>query len=138
MAPNTGLLLYYLYLLTSSMVEPTLRYTHRGPKESPRTLPRLISSNATSNTPTDAACAVQRPSIVGSKLADQTNNRVTNHFDVFKAGEDEVLQQLAADPSCSHHQHLAGGDGVSQLFSKGTHELDHVDGDRIRACSGGG
>lgn len=52
---------------------------------------------------------------------------MTNHFDVFEAGKDEVLQQLAADPSRSHHQHLAGGKGVSQLFSEGTHQLDHVD-----------
>lgn len=52
----------------------------------------------------------------------------TDHFDVFEAGEYKVLQQLAADPSCSHYQDLAGGDGISQLFSEGTHKLDHVDG----------
>jgi len=45
---------------------------------------------------------------------------VTDHFDVFEAGEDEVLQQLAADPSRSHNQHLAGGEGFIQLFTEGT------------------
>lgn len=52
---------------------------------------------------------------------------MTNHFDVLEAGEDQVLQQLAADPPGSHHQHLAGGKGVRQFFSEGTHQLDHVD-----------
>lgn len=63
---------------------------------------------------------------------------MTDHFDVFEAGEDEVLQQLAADPPRSHHQHLASGKGVSQFFSEGTHQLDHVDQlarDKNRACS---
>ncbi len=52
---------------------------------------------------------------------------MTDHFDVFEAGEDEVLQQLAADPSRSYHQHLAGGEGVRKLFPQGTHQLDHDD-----------
>lgn len=52
---------------------------------------------------------------------------MTDHFDVFEAGEDEVLQQLAADPSRSHNKHLAGGERISQLFSERTHQLDHVD-----------
>lgn len=52
---------------------------------------------------------------------------MTDQVDVFEAGEDEVLQQLAADPSRSHHQHLASGEGVRELFTKGTNQLNHVD-----------
>lgn len=38
------------------------------------------------------------------------------HFDVFKAGQDEIFQQLAADTARSDHQHPAGGDRVGELF----------------------
>lgn len=41
-----------------------------------------------------------------------TNMNVTDHFDVLEAGEDEVFQELAADPSRSNNQHLACGQGV--------------------------
>lgn len=51
----------------------------------------------------------------------QTNAIVTDRVDVFEAGKDEVLQQLAADPPGSDHQHLGGGKGVSQLLSERTH-----------------
>lgn len=52
---------------------------------------------------------------------------MTDHFDVFETGEDEVLQQLAADSSRADHQHLAGGEAVSQVLPKGTHQLVHDD-----------
>lgn len=62
--------------------------------------------------------------MIASELTDthiQTNAIVTDHVDVFEAGKDEVLQQLAADPSRSYHQHLGGGKRVSQLLSERTH-----------------
>lgn len=64
----------------------------------------------------------QRPSYM---LASSRNG--TDHIDVLEAGEDQVLQQLAADSSRSHHQNLAAGQRVGQLFPEGTHKLDHVD-----------
>lgn len=59
-------------------------------------------------------------------LANNSHRRnFTDHFDVLEAREDQVLQQFTANPPSSHHQDLAGVEGVRQLFSKGTDQLDH-------------
>lgn len=42
----------------------------------------------------------------------------TYHFNIIKAGEHQVFQQLAADASRRDHQHPAGGEGVGELFCK--------------------
>lgn len=67
----------------------------------------------------------------------QIKNKSTHHFDVLEAGEDQVLQKLAADPSCSHHQDLTGGQRVRQLFTEGAHQLDHDDLQTEEAAAAG-
>jgi len=49
----------------------------------------------------------------------------TYHFNILKAGEHQVFQQLTTDTSRPDHQYTAWGDGVGELFTERSHQLCH-------------